>query len=158
MFCLVLFVGGFFVWFLVLVLFCFWIHCSCRCNQMLELLLPIHVWAWLIHTDLVCPDCSGGCIPKAWFPFKLGPDLLLWSYKVAMEKSLSRKKNWTLYKLKAPICQVANPRHYSHLYKTCFLQSSRNFVNIAKRHFLKGFNAQFIANLIFVFACSPASS
>lgn len=51
----------------------------------------------------VCWDCSGGCILMTWFPFKLGPDSLLYSYKAAMEKGLGRKENWALNKLKSPI-------------------------------------------------------
>lgn len=30
----------------------FLMHCSCRCNQMLQLLVPVHFWAWLNHTAL----------------------------------------------------------------------------------------------------------
>lgn len=96
--------------------------------------------------------------PKAWFPFKLRPDFLLQSYKTT-EKVLSRK-NRELNKLKIPICEVAN-QDILATYKNFFYSHHRMLIALhsrAKTHFLKGFNAHFIANLIFVFACSTASS
>lgn len=62
--------GGLFDWFCwVFFLMC----CICRCNQMLQLLVPIHFQAWSIHTCLFVKTVAGARKPHSHLNWVLVP-------------------------------------------------------------------------------------